>query len=84
MKKKVVTVGIFEAKTHLSSIIDRVIKGEEVLITKRGVEVARIAPVKEVQETENTIEDIRQLSLDLPLGFLSQDEIAKLKEEGRE
>jgi len=84
MKKKIVTVGLFEAKTNLSSIIDRVIKGEEILITKRGVEVAKITPVEEVQETENTIEDIRQLSLGLPLGFLSQDEITKLKEEGRE
>jgi antitoxin (DNA-binding transcriptional repressor) of toxin-antitoxin stability system len=28
-----ITVGAFEAKTHLSSLLDRVAGGEEVLIT---------------------------------------------------
>ena len=38
--------GIFEVKTHLSAIIDRVEKGEEIIITRHGERVARIVPEK--------------------------------------
>ena len=31
-----VTVGAFDAKTHLSSLLKKVEQGEEVLITRRG------------------------------------------------
>ena len=37
------TVGAFEAKTKLSELLDRVERGEEVLITRRGKPVARLA-----------------------------------------
>ena len=37
-----ITVGAFEAKTHLSSLLDRVAEGEEVVITKHGKPVARL------------------------------------------
>jgi prevent-host-death family protein len=41
-----VEVGIFEAKTHLSELVDQVASGgEDVLITKRGRPVARLVPV---------------------------------------
>ena len=32
-----IEVGAFEAKTRLSSLLDKVTQGEEVLITRRGV-----------------------------------------------
>ena len=37
-------VGSFEAKTHLSALLDEVAQGTEVLICKRGVPVARLVP----------------------------------------
>jgi prevent-host-death family protein len=37
-----ITVGAFEAKTHLSVLLDRVAEGEEVIITKHGKPVARL------------------------------------------
>lgn len=38
-------VGIFEAKTRLSELVDQVAtNGEEVVITKRGKPVARLLP----------------------------------------
>lgn len=40
----VITVGAFEAKTHLSSLLERVSRGEEVLITRHGRPVARLVP----------------------------------------
>ena len=41
-----ITLGAFEAKTHLSSLLDRVAQGEEVVITKRGKPVARLVPIE--------------------------------------
>jgi prevent-host-death family protein len=41
------TVGVFEAKTHFSALIERVQAGDTVLVTKHGVPVARIVPVVE-------------------------------------
>lgn len=41
---KSVEVGIFEVKTHLSEIIQRVIAGERFYITRRGKRVAELGP----------------------------------------
>lgn len=38
------TVGAFEAKTHLSQLLDRVERGEEIVITRHGTPVARLVP----------------------------------------
>ena len=35
-------VGIFDAKTHLSSLVDEVEKGGEIIITRHGKPVARL------------------------------------------
>lgn len=37
-------VGVHEAKTHLSQLLARVARGEEVLIARRGQIVARLVP----------------------------------------
>ncbi len=39
-------VGILEAKTHLSRLIEDVLAGEEILIVRRGRPVARLVPVE--------------------------------------
>ncbi|MDA1315790.1 MAG: type II toxin-antitoxin system Phd/YefM family antitoxin [Acidobacteria bacterium] len=39
-------VSIHEAKTHLSSLLDRVSLGEEVVITRAGEPVARLVRVE--------------------------------------
>ena len=38
------TVGIFEAKNRLSELVDRAARGEEIVITRRGEQVARLMP----------------------------------------
>lgn len=50
-------VGMYEAKTHFSSIMVRVENGEEFVVTRHGVPVARIVPI----ETPKSREDIRQV-----------------------
>ncbi|HTV12977.1 MAG TPA: type II toxin-antitoxin system prevent-host-death family antitoxin [Acidimicrobiales bacterium] len=39
------SVGVHEAKTHLSRLLDAVASGEEVVITRRGEPAARLVAV---------------------------------------
>lgn len=39
-----ITVGAFEAKTKFSELLDRVERGEEIVVTRHGKTVARIVP----------------------------------------
>ncbi|HMS84590.1 MAG TPA: type II toxin-antitoxin system prevent-host-death family antitoxin [Nitrospira sp.] len=41
------TIGAFEAKTHLSALLERVSKGETITITRHGVPAARLVPIEE-------------------------------------
>jgi prevent-host-death family protein len=43
----VATVGAYEAKTHLSQLLERVAQGETITITKHGKPVAVLAPPPE-------------------------------------
>jgi prevent-host-death family protein len=40
------TVGTFEAKTHLSELLERVSAGESFVITRRGQAIARLVPAR--------------------------------------
>jgi prevent-host-death family protein len=40
------TVSLYEAKTGLSRLVDRALRGEEVVITRHGRPVARLLPAK--------------------------------------
>jgi prevent-host-death family protein len=77
-------IGVFETKTNLNKIISRVIEGEEFTITKRGVEVAKIVPLKTIKYSLSVLfEKIDSLKKRLPSKFLSFEEIKTFKEEGR-
>lgn len=59
-------VSVAEAKAHLSEILDAVIAGTEVVITRRGKPVARLsAPQK--QKKPFDMEKIRKLTEHLPI-----------------
>jgi prevent-host-death family protein len=45
MTKSVTIVGVHEAKTHLSRLLERVASGEEIAIARRGEVVARLVPI---------------------------------------
>ena len=47
-----IKVGIFEAKTHLSALLEKVSQGQEVLITKRGEPIARLVPAQRSDRTQ--------------------------------
>jgi prevent-host-death family protein len=43
------TVSLYEAKTHLSALVDRVASGEEIVIAKSGKPKARLVPLDDVR-----------------------------------
>ena len=76
-------VGAYEAKTHLSELLEKVEAGEEITITKHGAPVAKLVPVKkEASPSERlaAIERIRKLASGVSLGKLK---IKDLIGEGR-
>jgi prevent-host-death family protein len=40
-------VNIYEAKTHLSELVERAAAGEEIIIAKAGRPMARLVPLRE-------------------------------------
>lgn len=56
-------VGTFEAKNRLSSLLDRVVAGEEVTITRNGKPVARLVPVetRDVESVRRAAEGLRAI-----------------------
>lgn len=77
-----ITIGAFEAKTHLSSLLDRVAAGEEVVITKHGKPVARLIGAQQIDRARvtNAFEKLKSLRETTTLGGLSWKE---LRDEGR-
>jgi len=77
------TVGAYEAKTHLSELLEKVEAGEEITITKHGAPVAKLVPVKkEVRPEERVaaIDRIQKLATALSLGGLKVKDLIR---EGR-
>ena len=67
------TVGAYEAKTHLSELLEKVEAGGEIIITKHGAPVAKLVPVKKEASAEQraaAIRRIQKLSTGLSLGGL--------------
>jgi prevent-host-death family protein len=63
------TVGAFEAKTHLSSLLDRVEKGEKFIITKHGTPVAQLVPVdrRNAEQVKAVVRRMEELAAGLTL-----------------
>ena len=82
------TVGTFEAKNHLSELLDLVEKGEEILITRRGKPVARLATINESAKIEKEKHALNALSQTRALlkadgTAFSPDEVIALRDSGR-
>lgn len=75
-------VGSYEAKTHLSALLDEISKGERVIITKHGAPVALMSPVGSERKNpvNETIAEIRSLRKKHSLDGLS---LRELIDEGR-
>ena len=76
------TVGTFEAKTHLSALLEQVERGEEITITRHGKAVARLVPA--VAVSRGRLEDtVARLKVFRRGRRLSDRSAKALIEEGR-
>ena len=75
-------IGSYEAKTRLPSLLDRVAKGEKIIITKHGNPIAILSPftADTKTNTQAVIDEIKHFRKKLKLKGLS---IRKIIEEGR-
>jgi prevent-host-death family protein len=65
------SIGSYEAKTHLPQLLDRVAKGEEIMITKHGKPVARLVPASPARpkpDVRQVIEELKAFSKGNTLG----------------
>lgn len=89
------TVAAFEAKTHFSALLDRVERGEEIVITRHGKPVAKLVssstnvedPSEKQREARAAFERLQALrqsiaerNRDNPI---TTDEILSWRDEGR-
>ena len=76
-------VGAFQARTHLSALLDEVARGETIIITRRGRPVAQLtapeAPDREAAVTAaSTLRRLRRR-----IGWASTKDILQMRDEGR-
>lgn len=84
------TVGLFEAKTHLSELIARAERGEEVIITRHNKPVAKLVPISEV--SPELVARRKQIAAEMQAigreaeargGPITVEEILSWRDEGR-
>lgn len=81
-------IGARDAKTHLSELLDRVERGEELVITRRGRPVARLMPIgprHDVAAAQAAAASLLALGQQLRAhaGALTVPELLALRDEGR-
>ena len=76
------TIGSYEAKTHLPSLLARVAQGEKFTITRHGVPVALLVPAGALERPDaaQVIAEIKRLRRGRKLRGVT---IGRLIEEGR-
>ena len=76
-------VGAYEAKTHLPRLLAAVEKGETVVITRRGIPVARLTPIEEGHRDEVREVIARMRRARARRARVSVAEILSARDEGR-
>jgi prevent-host-death family protein len=76
------TIGAFEAKTHLSSLLDRAAAGTRFVITKRGRPVAELIPYSQTRESSDLARVVSELRT-IRESMSGPVNIVQLRDEGR-
>jgi prevent-host-death family protein len=81
-------IGIFEAKTRLSSLVDEVEKGGEIVITRHGKPVARLVKPEDrhspeaIEQRRKAMRELREIASRLKINA-THEEIKSWINEGR-
>ena len=75
--------GILETRSHLSQIVNKVMNGDEHIILRKNIAVAKIVPIKETllnqaQELIKRTKELRQY-----VKNITKNEIMRWKKDGR-
>jgi len=72
-----ITVEVFDAESHLNSLLEKVSKGETIRITRRGVPIAKLVPADagEKEDTGQVVREIRELRKGAILGKITIHEL---------
>jgi antitoxin (DNA-binding transcriptional repressor) of toxin-antitoxin stability system len=75
--------GLLETRSRLSQIVQQVLLGEEHVILKNNVPVAKIVPVEETRTARSkaAVEEIKRIRRQV--GLFSIEEINQWKKDGR-
>ena len=78
-------IGAFEAKNKLGQLLDLVERGEEIIITRHGKDVARLVPQKadNREQARAAVKRIREHTEKLKLGPFEWAEWKSYRDEGR-
>lgn len=79
-------IGAFEAKNKLGQLLDRVERGEVIVITRHGKPVAHLAPAgagRNIGRARDAAQRIRDRAESLRLGRFEWDEWKGYRDEGR-
>jgi prevent-host-death family protein len=75
------TISVAASKAHLTELLARVERGEEIVITRRGKPLARLSPIRQVKKPVPSLRDFRER---LPLPKIAATEVLRLlREESR-
>ncbi|HMO04493.1 MAG TPA: type II toxin-antitoxin system prevent-host-death family antitoxin [Kiritimatiellia bacterium] len=77
------TVGAFDAKTHLSQLLDRVEQGETIEITRHGHPIAKLVPVQPVAEKNALRKLVARVKEERGTFGITTQDISAWKNEGR-
>jgi prevent-host-death family protein len=72
-------VNLYEAKTQLSSLVERAAKGEEIVIAKAGKPMARLVPMQAEEKSPKPLRKFGQNLLGIT--YLAEDFDAPLPED---
>ena len=67
------SVGTYEAKAHLSKLLERVEKGEQFIITRHGVPIARLVPPENARKMTagDAVAELKKMRKNRTLGGLT-------------
>jgi prevent-host-death family protein len=81
------SIGAYDAKTRLSELLDRVEKGEQIVITRHGKPVARLVPEggHDRAAARAAVDDLTRFRKELAARGVrvTQAEIRAMRDEGR-
>ncbi len=79
-------IGAFEAKNTLGALLDRVERGEEIIITRHGKPVARLVPSSggiDREQSHAAAQRLRTRAESLKLGAFDWEELKADRDSGR-